>query len=58
MKGTKESIAKLENNKGDIVKYEQRGPALRTHENQTKTKQAETKIPSGTCEGSQEFYCL
>lgn len=58
MKGTKESIAKLENNKGDIVKYEQRGPVLKTHENQIKTKQAETKIPSGTCEVSQEFYYL
>lgn len=44
MKGTKERIAKLENNKRDIVKYEQRGLALKTHENQTKTKQAETKI--------------
>lgn len=44
MKGTKERIAKLENNKRDIIKYEQRGLALKTHENQTKTKQAETKI--------------
>lgn len=58
MKGTKESTAKLEDNKGDIVKHEQRGSALRTHENQTKTKQAETQIPSGTCEVSQEFYYL
>lgn len=42
MKGTKERIAKLGNNKRDIIKYEQRGLALKTHENQTKTNQAET----------------
>lgn len=44
MKGTKERIAKLENNKRDIIKYEQRGLALKIHENQTKTKQAERRI--------------